>query len=321
MSKETNQSTGRRLAYAKWLTSGSHPLFARVMVNRIWMHHFGRAIVATPGDFGNLGVEPDHPELLDWLADEFMRSGWDIKQMHRTIMTSTVYMQKSINRDAGYEKDPENFHYWKKPLYRLDAEAIRDSMLAAANSINRRMYGSPIPVQQNDVGQIVLAVDSNASTKVPEIETPLYAEDLRRSLYVQVVRSKPHTMLRTFDAPQVVVNCEKRSVSTVAPQALLMMNSDFSLETSIRMANSLMAEFPNDPKQQIHHAWRRALAHQMDEETEASALAFLDEQTKWLTEHPPAASDPKHPYESPEKQALIDFCQAIFSSNAFMYVD
>ncbi|QDU81702.1 Planctomycete cytochrome C [Polystyrenella longa] len=319
--EESRPMTGRRLAYAKWLTSGKHPLVARVMVNRIWMHHFGRPIVATPGDFGRLGVAPDHPELLDWLADEFMQTGWDIKQMHRLIMTSTVYKQSSQSHNKGIEKDPENFHYWKKPLYRLDAEAIRDSMLASAGSFNRRMYGEPIPVKENDVGQIVLGVDKKAPSNRPGEDVPLYGEEFRRSVYVQAIRSKPHTMLRTFDAPQIVVNCEKRTVSTVAPQALLMMNSDFSLETSTIMAEQLLAEFPQNSKMQIQEAWKRSMSETMDAETEATALAFLEQQQAWLTEHPPENQDPNHPYETPEKQALIDFCQAIFSSNGFMYVD
>ena len=318
---ETTPASGRRLAYARWLTSGEHPLVARVMANRIWMHHFGRALVDTPGDFGNLGVAPDHPDLLDWLADEFMVTGWDIKQMHRTILSSTVYKQKSTNRDAGLAQDPENFHYWKKPLVRLDAEAIRDSMLTASRTFNRSLYGDPVPVKENDVGQIVLGEDQKGASNTPGKNVPLHGQQYRRSVYVQVVRSKPHTMLRTFDAPQVVVNCEKRTVSTVAPQALLMMNSDFSLETSILMAEQLMTEFPHDPRQQVQAAWKRALAEEMDAETEATALSFLEQQTAWLTAHPPEQKDPKHPYETPEKQALVDFCQAIFSSNGFMYVD
>ncbi|MCA9038916.1 MAG: DUF1553 domain-containing protein, partial [Planctomycetaceae bacterium] len=163
--------------------------------------------------------------------------------------------------------------------------------------------------------------ENKSSANRPGEDVPLYGEQFRRSVYVQVIRSKPHTMLRTFDAPQVVVNCDKRTVSTVAPQALLMMNSDFSLETSTNMAEQLMTEFPGDSRRQLQEAWKRSLSVPMDAETEATALAFLEQQQKYLTEHPPEQKDAKHPYESPEKQALIDFCQAIFSSNAFMYID
>ncbi len=223
-------TTGRRLAYAHWLTNREHPLTARVIVNRVWQHHFGRGLVATPDDFGALGEKPSHPELLDWLADEFMASGWSMKSLHKLIMTSTIYRQSSHRDDARAKADPANRLYWRKPIIRLEAEIMRDRILVASGALTATLYGPPVAVKADDAGQIVEA-----------------AEPTRRSVYVQTRRSQPLSLLTVFDAPVMEVNCALRPSSTVAPQSLMMMNSEFVLKQAEKMAARALCEEPIHP--------------------------------------------------------------------------
>lgn len=223
-------TSGRRLSYARWLTSGKHPLVARVLVNRVWLHHFGQAIVATPSEFGKLGVNPTHPELLDWLADEFMRSGWDLKQLHRTILTSTAWRQTSVRDPAKVAIDAENKYYWHKSLQRLDAEVLRDRMLFASGTLERDLFGTSVAIKEDETGQVI--VDG---------------QQKRRSIYVRVRRSQPVAMLQSFDAPVMDVNCDRRPVSTVATQSLILMNGEFTLQQADLLAARAIRETnPND---------------------------------------------------------------------------
>ena len=209
-------TTGRRLAFAKWLVHEDNPLFARVVVNRIWMHHFGRGLVATPADFGKLGAEPSHPELLDWLASEFRRSGWSLKKLHRLILSSTTWRQSCESSDASTDRATALL---RKPLVRLDAETIRDRMLAATGSLDHTLFGRPLKIKEDDTGQVV--VDG---------------EQRRRSLYIQSRRSRPVAMLKAFDAPVMATNCEVRPSSTVATQSLMLLNGHFTLAQAAKLA-------------------------------------------------------------------------------------
>ena len=159
-------TTGRRLAFAHWLTSSENPLTARVMVNRVWLHHFGRGMVTTPADFGRLGTLPTHPELLDWLAAEFRAGGWSLKRLHRTIMLSTAYRQSSRRDPAAAVADSENRYFARQNVVRLDAEALRDRVLAASGALDRTLFGPAIPVKEDDSGQVVVAGDSAAPQPV-----------------------------------------------------------------------------------------------------------------------------------------------------------
>jgi hypothetical protein len=224
---ETQPTTGRRLAFARWLTSGKHPLVARVLVNRIWMHHFGRGIVATPSDFGKLGVKPTHPELLDWLANRLMQDGWSLKKLHRLILTSTVWRQSSEVTKASnaFRKiDPTNKYYWRRPVVRLEAETLRDCMLAAAGVLDRTVFGAPVDIKTDDSGQVIVE------------------DQKRRSLYIKMRRSQPVAMLHAFDAPVMETNCEYRPISTVATQSLMLMNGEFTLKQSGRLADRAIKE-------------------------------------------------------------------------------
>src|SRR5262249_24839237 len=191
-------SSGRRLAYARWLTSGQQPLVPRVLVNRIWLLHFGRGIVATPGDFGQLGARPSHPEMLDWLASRFTNDGWELKRMHRLLMTSAAYRQSSRRTDELDRVDPDNRLLGRISIRRLEAEAVRDSILAATDRLNLEMLGTPVPVTVDEVGQTIIGLDNRDSAGRPVSKRPSLGDDeFRRTVYVQVRRSLPLSMLET----------------------------------------------------------------------------------------------------------------------------
>lgn len=314
-------TTGRRLAYARWLTSGRHPLTARVIVNRVWMHHFGKGLVATPGDFGFLGQRPSHPELLDWLADEFVRSGWRLKHLHQLIMTSTAYRQSSRRETAGEAADPENQLLWRMNVRRLDAESLRDSTLAAGGDLNEKPFGPPVPVMADRVGQFVLGIE-NLDAGRPGAEIAMHGEEFRRSVYVQVRRSRPLAVLETFDWPAMAPNCTTRNASTGAPQALMLMNGEFTLEQSQRLAERVAKETAEETEQ-IRRIWRVALARDPREDELSAAQAFLREQQEYFTAH----SDLLKPQKKGAKEltatlaALANLAQAILSCDEFLYVD
>ena len=230
---ESLPTTGRRLAFAQWLTSRENPITARVLANRVWLHHFGRGLVATPADFGRLGTPPTHPELLDWLAGELLTSGWNLKRLHRTIMLSTAYRQTSV-RDPGLNSiDPENRHYWRRDVQRIDAETLTDRVLSTTGQLDDALYGPAVAIKADDTGQV--AVDG---------------DQRRRTLYLQQRRSQPVALLQAFDAPVMQTNCEVRPSSTVATQSLMLMNGDFMLAQAARLAADALqgveADLPTD---------------------------------------------------------------------------
>jgi hypothetical protein len=227
-------TSGRRLAYAKHLTSGTHPLVGRVLANRIWMHHFGRGLVDSPGDFGMLGGRPSHPELLDYLALQLPEQGWSLKRLHKLIMLSTVYRQSSQRSREQQAVDDENRLLGHYPIQRQDAELIRDRMLLAAGRLDRKQFGPAVPVTEDFVGQVMPA-DNSA----------------RRGIYLQARRTKPVSFLTAFDAPVMTVNCERRVASTTSPQSLMLMNSEFVLSQASAMAQRLKAETKSDEAVQL----------------------------------------------------------------------
>jgi hypothetical protein len=322
-------TTGRRLAFARHLTSGQHPLVARTLVNRIWMHHFGRGIVPTPGDFGRLGEPPTHPALLDWLADEFVRSGWSLKSLHRMIVCSEAYRQSS-SRSAN-DPDTENHYLGRMSVRRLEAEAIRDAMLEVSGMRTSILFGPPSSVNPDEVGQIVIGVavrDGNGIKVTKGDDSP---DKFRRSIYIQVRRSMPLGTLEPFDMAAVTPNCDRRSSSTVAPQSLLMMNNEAILTISQRFASRVEREVGSEPSAQVHRAWSLAFGVAPDDEEMQAGIALLLNQRRYfqqLADSPAAAqtTDAKSkkelpPLASPQLQSLALLCQAIFSSNRFLYVD
>ena len=221
---EAVPTTGRRLAFAKWLTGGRHPLVARVIVNRVWLHHFGKGLVETPSDFGTLGVRPVLPELLDLLAYDFMSNGWSLKWLHRQLMTSTVWRQSAEFAASGTQ-DTVSAAFGRRSLIRLDAETIRDRMLAASGQLDRTQFGPPVQIKEDDTGQVI--VDGSQT---------------RRSMYIKAQRSRPVAMLQAFDAPVMQTNCEMRPSSTVATQSLMLMNGEFTLHQAEKLAERAAKE-------------------------------------------------------------------------------
>lgn len=335
-------TSGRRLAFARWLTSTNNPLTARVLVNRIWLHHFGRGLVRTPADFGAMGEKPTHPELLDWLAHDFVSNGWNLKRLHKLILTSTAYRQSSSRlitadgartRSAKFSKgnsiDPDNTLYWHKPVQRLDAETLRDSILTVSGAFNPKMFGPPVPVRPDSAGQIVVGVDKTEGDNKMPVEVDLKGEEFRRSVYVQVRRSRPLAMLTAFDAPVMEVNCELRQSSTVAPQALMLMNSDFVLSQSAKFADRLRREATNDVPTQISRAWQLVFARPPSDREREQSIEFLARQIDYLRERDEAKVTPVStkkdsktpPKTEPEVQALRSLCQTLLGANELLYVD
>ncbi len=311
-------SSGRRLAYAQWLTSGKHPLVARVLVNRFWLNHMGRGIVNTPGDFGRQGELPTHPELLDYLADEFVKSGWKLKSLHRLIMLSSAYRQSSVN-DASLRADPENRFYARFKMRRLDAETLRDSMLATTGTLVQASYGPPSGIGRDPQGRVITGIDKGTIT-THKVD-PAGADDFRRSIYVQVRRSKPVTVLDTFDAPTMSPNCEMRSQTTVAPQSLLLMNDTFVLDSSRRLADRVTAEAPNDRAKQLQRVWSLLYSKPATDTDITKCLSYLDEQTKALTQYHHDIQHAKGVVPNPPQEAMASLCQILCSSNRFLYVE
>ena len=325
---ESLPSTGRRLAYARWLTSSSHPLFSRVLVNRIWMNHFGRGIVNTPGDFGFLGERPTHPELLDWLAGRLINQDWSLKQMHRLMMFSTAYQQSSMRTLEADAVDADNRLLSRMTVRRLDAETLRDSVLVVNGQLNVHRFGPPVPVMADRVGQFVIGIENlNAGRPGPVLD--MKGEDLRRSVFVQVRRSRPLGTLSTFDMATPEPNCTIRSSSTVAPQALMMMNGRFIRSQSITMAERIKDAVGDDLAAQVKLAWCSVYSRDPTEQEQADAIKLVEQLGDHFRE---AIADPgketgnvdnlaePNTSDDPKVEALATLCQALLGSNEFLYV-
>ena len=313
--------SGRRLAFAKRLTDANHPLTARVIVNRVWRHHFGRGLVETPSDFGLLGQTPSHPKLLDWLSSEFISNGWSIKHLHRLILTSTTW-QQSVRTDEHLEAaDPDSELYGGFRLMRLDAEVVRDSMLAIAGKLNRKAFGPPVPVMADQVGRIVVGKENlNAGRPGPVVD--LKGEQFRRSIYIQVRRSRPLSVMDTFGRPAMAPNCDMRRPSTNSTQSLLMMNSDLVVEYSRFMAERLQAETPDNVVLQIQNAWKLIYSRNASDSEISMANQFVEQQTAALAAATAYKQNVKNPPKrSAQQEAMAMMCQMLLSSNEFLYLD
>ena len=303
----TTGTSGRRLALAKWLVQPKHPLTSRVRVNWIWQHYFGRGIVQSQGNFGRTGTPPTHPELLDWLATEFVASGWSLRAIHRLILTSAAYRQSSFYDQTRHGSDPDNILLSRFPLRRLDGDAIRDSVLMVSGRLNPTPFGPPDDTEAKPDGEVV-AKDS--------------PEGMRRSIYLLQRRSKPLTMLEAFDAPQLRPNCLRRTHSTVPSQALQMMNSE-TLRTSSRyMAGRVIDVAGDDPATQVERVYLAALGRPPSERERARGASALELMTQaWgrqLEEGPP----PMEPKQAKARWlALATLCHTVLNSAEFLYID
>ncbi|MEO8268977.1 MAG: PSD1 and planctomycete cytochrome C domain-containing protein [Aureliella sp.] len=298
------KQTGRRLAFALWLIQPDHPLTARVQVNQIWMHHFGSGIVKTPGNFGLAGMLPTHPELLDWLAREFVQRGWSLKEMHRLMMTSAAYRQSSTLSTLIENVDPQNALYSRMPLTRLDAEALYDSLLLVAGRLDETRFGPGDPVQARADGLV----------------TPSRTErGWRRSIYVQQLRKQLATHLESFDFPQMNPNCIERRNSMVAPQALHLMNNGMVLELAEHFAERVIRQVNSDATQQIGYAHLIALGRPpTDEELQIGLESLHQLQADWTKQ---LSLDGRLDHAIVQSKALTAYCHAIMNSASFLFVD
>ena len=281
----------RRKALALWLTSPDNPLLARVMVNRLWLGHFGEGLVRTPNDFGRQGEAPTHPELLDWLATEFVRQGWSIKQMHRLIMLSNTYRSSSVGDAEGTRKDPENRYLSRMNRRRLDADSIRDSVLAVAGTLNLKMGGVGVipPLTREEI----------LAARMPYLwpANPDPAEHNRRSIYLQMKRSLTLPMLQIFDAPDTATSCPRRESSTVAPQALALMNGESTVAQAAQFASRIKKQGGDSPEASVEAGWRLAFGRSPAPEERRTALEYL------------------------QRNSLERLCLLLFNMSEFIYVD
>ena len=320
-SSAETRTSGRRLALAKRLTDPGYPLTARVIVNRVWLHHFGRGLVTTPADFGIFGQRPTHPELLDWLASELISSGWSLKHVHRLILTSTAWQQQLRTNDDQNQVDPDNELYGGSRLRRMDAEVIRDTLLAVSGKLNKRKFGTPVPVMPDRVGRFVIGRDnSNAGRQFDDL-IDMKGEQFRRSIYIQVRRSRPLSMMAVFDRPSMSPNCDKRRPSTSSTQSLLMINSDQLIEYSRYLAERLECEVPGGLSDQVLLAWQLLYSRLPDDSEIEIATQFLKDQAAIFAAQPVYQLKEKAPKRTARQEALAVLCQMLFSSSEFLYVD
>ncbi len=304
----TGSSTGRRSELAGWLTGREHPLTARVIVNRLWHHHFGRGIVATPNDFGIQGDPPTHPELLDWLAVELIEHDWSLKHIHRLIVTSATYQQSSkINSNESQhalalQLDPSNQLWWRANWRRLEGEAIRDAMLSASELISLEMFGP------------------SAKPKLPDGVSERYAwqadddqqDQRRRAVFVLAKRNMRFPLFDAFDLPDMHNSCGCRTQSTTPPQALLMLNGEESLEVASDWAKVLEQRFARSPIQLVEHTYLAAFARRPSGDEIKMSLEFLRNHS---------SSQSVESLQSLSLEAVTDFCHALFNCNEFIYID
>jgi cytochrome c551/c552 len=294
-------TTGRRHALAEWLTDPKHPLTARVMVNRIWQYHFGRGIVATPSDYGRRGAAPSHPELLEYLADEFVRGGWSMKRMHRMILLSEAYQRDSRPGAGVKTADPENVYLSHFTRRRLSSEELRDSVLQGAGTLNLKMHGRPVvtPLAKEEMYGMIGRPDSMW------VVTADATEHTRRSIYLQQKRTFRVPMTEVFDAPEPMLSCSRREASTIAPQALTLLNGSLVLEQSKHLAQDLTGRYRDDAEL-TQAAWKQILGRAPSEAERKRAAAFLSEQRRNAGTH---------------AGAVVELVRALFNLNEFLYVD
>jgi hypothetical protein len=316
---------GRRRALAEWITRPDHPLSTRVIANRLWQHHFGEGLCRTPSDFGIMGAEPEHGELLDWLATELVASGWSLKQMHRLIATSATYRQSSMVESAesaeasALSVDPDNELLSRFPRRRLDGEAIRDALLAASGSLDQHRGGPSVmpPLPEELV---------NTLLKGQWTESPDPADHYRRSIYIFARRNLRYPIFEAFDRPDGNASCPRRNRSTIAPQSLLLLNSRLSLDAAQRLAGFVLAH-EQEADEQIVLAFRRTLGRRPGDAELSDCRQFLIEQTARLRTEGRAGAELALPIPALDSldpcaaAAMTDLCLALFNSNEFVYID
>jgi hypothetical protein len=326
----SDSSSGRRAAFARWLTRSDHPLTARVIVNRLWQYHIGRGIVPTPSDFGVQGGSPTHPELLDWLAVELVESGWSLKHIHRLIVTSSTYCQSSrIDLESegharAWKTDRDNDLLWHARRRRLEGEAIRDTLLSVASELNRQLLGPAVRP----------SLPKGTSQRYRWKPDPEEPKRQRRSIYVLAKRNLRLPVLETFDSPDSNQSCARRDSTVTPTQALTMLNSELTLGLASNWAQKLTSEFGDNTEALVVDAYLAAFGRHPQTEELRLALDFLDVRKSaadkkivvaGVGDPRPGANDNERstehtPANTPENN-VIDFCHALLNTNEFIYVD
>jgi hypothetical protein len=307
-----SDSTQQRRAMAEWMTDlehGAGALLARVIVNRVWQHHFGQGLVRTVNDFGTRADPPTHPELLEWLTSEFVKGGWKLKPLHRLIMGSSTYLQEAHFDAAKAKVDPENRLLWRRRPQRIESEILRDSMLLVSGTLNRQMFGPAVK-----------APITPEAIQARNMKDP-YPKDLkdtpatrRRSVYMFHKRVVQQPIMQAFDAPDAQASCGRRENTTVAPQALALLNDKFVRARALDFAQRVEKEAGREPGAQISLAWQLALGRQPSAAELSSGKAYVTAQVQQRSTREAGKG-------KPEQLALADLCQAIFALNEFIYVD
>lgn len=291
-------STGRRLTLANWIASAENPLTSRVLVNRVWQSHFGRGLVATPNDFGLAGERPTHPELLDWLASEFIQQGWSIKRLHRLIVTSAAYRQASTSASVNGQEETRVSLYASQSLRRLTAEQLRDAILSVSRLLNSKTHGPPVwPELPANILQANPAfLDDNKEKTKGWYPSP--AEEINaRSIFLVQKRTVKIPFLETFDLPDNTVSCAQRNTSTVAPQALSLLNSALTAQASAALAERVRSQAGEGRAAQVRAVFSLALLREPNEEELSSCISFIEE------------------------RSLLEFCRVALNLNEFIYID
>jgi hypothetical protein len=307
-----SDSTQQRRAMAEWMTDldhGAGTLVARVIVNRVWQHHFGQGLVRTVNDFGARCDPPTHPELLEWLTSEFVKGGWKLKPLHRHIMTSAVYLQDTAFDAAKARVDPDNRLLWRRRPQRIESEILRDAMLAVSGTLNPEMFG---PAFKAPVAPEAIQARNMKDPYPKDLkDTPATR---RRSVYMFHKRVVQQPLMQAFDGPDAQASCGRRENTTVAPQALALLNDKFVRARALDFAQRVEKEAGLKPEAQVRLAWRLALGREPSTDEQKSGMAFLNAQLRQRSTRDPARTET-------QPLALVDLCQAIFAMNEFMYVD
>jgi hypothetical protein len=290
-----------RLELARWLVDGDHPLTARVMVNRIWRWHFGGGLVSTPDNFGSIGARPTHPELLDWLARRFVEAGWSIKTMHRLIMLSTTYRTGAAYDSRAAAVDPENRLRWRWTPRRLEAEAARDYLLAVGGTLDQAEGGPVLQVENRGYLFDHTSIDRTRY------------DSHRRSIYLPVIRNNLYNVFQLFDFSDPTVMSGDRSTTTVALQALFMMNGDLVHEAADRLAGRLLGDSGADDPERVRRLFETAYGRPPTASETARALNFIERYAR--------AARGEEPDEAKRRfLAWRAYCQIVLASNEFIYI-
>lgn len=304
----TSRSSGRRSTLAQWLASADHPLTHRVFVNRLWQGHFGQGLVKNTNDFGTQTPPPSHPELLDWLTHEFTSHAFAPKRMHRQMVLSATYRQASPHRSADVEAATEAVAYSYYPRQRLSSERIRDAWLSASGQLNDAMYGPGVRPE----------LPPNFSSYEWKVSEP--SQQVRRSIYIFAKRNLPYPMMAAFDFPDMHEACGCRTRTTIAPQALMLLNNKLILQAAQQMSDRVKAEAGSaDPAVRIDRAWQIVYGRPANNREVQAALAFIGHQRDTIAGSRP--KDNPDQVSNVDDEAMADLCHALLNSNEFLFVE